>query len=396
MVFRGLDLHSVDIDQFLRSVRQELRTDSATLLLLDDSGRILEPIASVGLGRTSRGAARVPIGSGFAGQIALRQQPQTIAEVTQENVLNPLLLAFGIRALLGVPILNGSQLIGVLHVGTRGPRDFSDDDVAALSSRADELGQPIEQQRAGAERTAALVLQRSLVPGTVAPIEGFDIAARYIPAEGDLGGDWYDVFKLPDGGIGFMMGDVVGHGLQAAVVMGRLRSALRAYALDYPSPAEVLRRLDRKISHFEEGAFATALYGVTYPPFDTIVFSCAGHWPPLVARAAEPATEIRLPHDPILGIGLAIDRHDTVVKFGTNTMLCLFTDGLVERRQTGTSPTDRTEEQMRIVLTNLDASHDAERTCSRIVAQAVGDEVTEDDIALLVIRQIAEDLPSAT
>jgi sigma-B regulation protein RsbU (phosphoserine phosphatase) len=392
MVFRGSDLLSVDIERFLSDVRQELHADSASILLLDDSGMVLEPIASVGLGRTSRGAARVPVGRGFAGQIALTRQPRSIVEITQENVLNPLLLAFGIRSLLGVPVLHGSQLIGVLHVGTRSPRDFADDDVAALSVRAGELGRPIEQQRAGAERTAALVLQRSLVPGTITPISGFDIAARYIPAEGDLGGDWYDVFELPDGGIGFLMGDVVGHGLQAAVVMGRLRSALRAYALDYASPAEVLRRLDRKISHFEDGAFATALYGVTHPPFDTVVFSCAGHWAPLIARPGEIAVEVELPHDPMLGIGHSVNRHDSVIDFGPHATLCLFTDGLVERRPSITDPTDLTARQMRTVLLNLDSSRDAESTCSRIVNQAVGDDVIDDDIALLVIRRVGEDL----
>jgi stage II sporulation SpoE-like protein len=108
----------------------------------------------------------------------------------------------------------------------------------------------IIQSRLRVERhTAALVLKRSLLPTLVSRREGLDIPARYIPAEGDLGGDWYDVLDLRGERVGILMGDVVGHGLEAAVVMGRLRTALRAYALEHDDPAEVLSRLDTKISY---------------------------------------------------------------------------------------------------------------------------------------------------
>jgi sigma-B regulation protein RsbU (phosphoserine phosphatase) len=94
----------------------------------------------------------------------------------------------------------------------------------------------------------------------------------------------------------------------------------------------------------------------------------------------------------MLGIGHSVDRHDSVIDFGPHATLCLFTDGLVERRQSTTDSTDLTAKQIRIVLLNLDASRDAESTCRRIVNQAVGDDVIDDDIALLVIRRVGEDL----
>lgn len=389
--FPGLDQHDARIHESLRVVRDELHADEATILLLDDSGNVLEPVASVGLGRTPRGAARVPLGRGFAGQIALTRQPRSIAEVTESNVVNPVLFDHGIRSLLGVPVFSGSQLLGVLHVGLRTHKEFSAEELATLTSHAAVLGRSIQERRNSADHTAALVLQRSLLPSTPAPIDGFDVAARYIPAEGDLGGDWYDVFKLPDGAVGFVMGDVVGHGLQAAVVMGRLRSALRAYALDHASPAEVLRRLDRKISYFEDGAFATVLYGVASPPFDEVVFSCAGHWAPLVTRPDEPAYEAQLTHDVMLGIGDLSPRHDNVVELPPHTSLCLYTDGLIERRERGhMAGSDPTTTLLHAVLANFDATDSAEEACRRIVAATVGDDVTEDDTALLVIQRTAQ------
>ncbi len=100
-----------------------------------------------------------------------------------------------------------------------------------------------------------------MLPG----IPGAELSARYRPGKADVGGDWYDVFTLPSGEVGIVMGDVAGHGIAAAVVMGRMRSTLRAYALETDDPAEVLRRLDRKMQHFEPDATATVVYAVCEP-----------------------------------------------------------------------------------------------------------------------------------
>ena len=94
-----------------------------------------------------------------------------------------------------------------------------------------------------------------------------------------MGGDWYDVFRLPSGELGLVIGDVAGSGLAAAVIMGRMRSALRAYALETPDPAEVLARLDRKMQHFEPGAMATVLYAVIDPDLNRAHIASAGHLP---------------------------------------------------------------------------------------------------------------------
>lgn len=376
-----------DILAILHEARRQLGTQTASLLFVSENGTTLEPYASVGLRHTLRAAARVPVGQGFAGRIALSRQPLALSEVTRENVINPLLRTSGVQSLLGVPVLTPSRLLGVMHVGTFEGHEFSDDDVATLfefARRVAEIAEPTGVHRA---HDAALVLQRSLLPTTPRDIAGLETAARYVPAEGDLGGDWYDVFSLPDGSVGLVMGDVIGHGLPAAVIMGRLRSALRAYALDYSRPAEVLERLDRKIRHFEDGAYATVVYAVLQPPFEKVTFSSAGHWPPLMAAAGEVPQEVPIEHDPMLGIG-DFERNETVVEFPEGASLCFYTDGLVERPVDAHDPRTRsTDRQLNIVRTHFSAADDPETACSRLVANAVGDEFVEDDIALLIVRR---------
>ena len=183
--------------------------------------------------------------------------------------------------------------------------------------------------------------QRSLLPAAPPDIEGLDLAVRYLPAEGDLGGDWYDIFVLPSGKVGMVMGDVEGHGLRSAVVMGRLRSALRAYALEHEDPAEVLGRLDRKLCHFESEITATVSYAVTEPPFDTLLICTAGHPPPLIAGSGQrEAQEAQVPAGLILGIDPDRQRQSHELVLEQDAALVFYTDGLVERAGTiSASPT---------------------------------------------------------
>jgi phosphoserine phosphatase RsbU/P len=239
------------------------------------------------------------------------------------------------------------------------------------------------------EHAAALLLQRSLLPTTPRHIPGFELAARYVPAEVPLGGDWFDVFELPGGRVGMVMGDVAGHGLQAAIIMGRLRSALRAYALDTFDPALVLHRLDRKILHFEEGALATVLYGVTDPSRTRIDFSSAGHWPPIVAAPGQGVSEMPLPTDLLLGVDSSIRRRSASFEIREGTTLCLFTDGLIERRPAADDPAAAYETQIGKVQRSLSSSLDTEHVATDILRSLVQHTSPQDDIALLLARRTA-------
>ena len=128
------------------------------------------------------------------------------------------------------------------------------------------------------------------------------MAGRYLPGSGHIGGDWYDVFPLPSGEVCAVIGDVTGSGLNAAVIMGRMRSALRAYALQASSPDEILDSLGQKMRYFEPEAMATVLCAVLSPSLDEVSISSAGHLPPLVALPGRPAAPAEVFADLPIGV----------------------------------------------------------------------------------------------
>ncbi len=232
-----------------------LHGDTAAVLLLDSPSGQLVAAAAAGLEEEVRQGVRIPVGRGFAGRVAATGRPVILDHVDHTTVLNPILMAKGIRSMLGVPLIVDGKVTGVLHVGSLTPRRFTSDDASLLQLAADRAALALQSLRSADDRIAAEALQRSLLPSALPTVPGAQIAARYVPGSGVVGGDWYDVFILPSGELGMVIGDVAGSGLPAAVVMGRMRSALRAYALDTTDPAEVLDRLDRKVQHFEPGAW---------------------------------------------------------------------------------------------------------------------------------------------
>ena len=382
-----LDLNS--IQALIENARAEMRSDTATLLLLDATGTVLEPAASSGLGRRWRGATHVRVGSGFAGRVAAQGEPVILDQVDEQSVVNPILRDAGVRRLLGVPVYGPDGLLGVLHIGSLSERSFGSADVARMERLSAGFGQRLSEQRKNDVHLAALVLQQSLLPAAPPSIEGLDLAVRYLPADGDLGGDWYDIFVLPSGKVGLVMGDVEGHGLRSAVVMGRLRSALRAYALEHENPAEVLGRLDRKLCHFESGITATVTYAVTEPPFDTLLISTAGHPPPLVAGSGQDeAHEAQLPPGLILGVDPSRQRHSHKLFLEQGAALVFYTDGLVERPGTISASHPAWRERLDLVCRAFRSDQDAETICSRIIAAGLGDESVEDDVAVIAMRRM--------
>ncbi len=391
MVLSGLAGGWGEVTELLEQARHGAGADEAALLLLDTSGTMLVPVAALGLDRPAQAGFRVPVGAGFAGRVVATRAPVMLAEVTPGSVLNPALHRAGIKSLLGVPVSGPAGPLGVVHVGSVTPRVFTERDTARLENVAGQLAVEVLRRRASEEHIAALALQRSLLP-TAPKVEGLDVAARYVPADGDLGGDWYDVFRLPGERIGIVMGDVAGHGLSAAVIMGRLRSALRAYALEHENPAEVLRLLDMKISYFEDGAVATVLYAVAEPPYSGFVVSSAGHLPPYLVSAEGSVWAADVPPDPPLGVrsisDVPLSRHAVTVQVPAGASLCMFTDGLVERRApAGDFGADQLAEGLSRLVGALRPG-DAEAACDAILDELVGDVITEDDIALLVLRPL--------
>jgi len=278
-----LDDHEL-LAELLERTRAILRADTAAVLLLDFSSGELIAAAAAGLEEEVGQGVRIPVGRGFAGRIAAEHQPVILDHVDHTTVRNPILWDKGIRALMGVPLVAGGKVIGVLHVGSLTGRRFTGDDVELLQLAADRAATAVASLMAQEDRIAAEALQRSLLPSALPVAEGAEMAVRYVPGAGVVGGDWYDVFTLPTGQLGVVIGDVAGSGLPAAVIMGRMRSALRAYALETVDPAGVLAKLDAKMQHFEPGALATVAYAV----FDRAWTGCTSARPGTTPRSSHP------------------------------------------------------------------------------------------------------------
>ncbi len=372
--------------ELLDRVRDVLEVDTAAVLLLERSSGLLVTAATSGLQVPERERRRIAVGVGFAGRVAAERAAVVLEDLNSDELAIPELRNANLQALLGVPIEASGDLLGVLHVGRRSATPFSGADIVLLQAVAQRVSLATQARLSAEERAAATALQRSLLPTQLPRISGLDLAARYIPGEGMVSGDWYDVLVLPGGVVGIVIGDVAGHGLRAAVIMGRLRSALRAYAIEHSDPAQVLHLLDVKIHHFEAGAMATALYATTQPPFDQVVLSCAGHLPPMRVDPAGRVTAADLAVDLPLGVDVGYPRHRTVLQFEPGHSLCLFTDGLVERRTPdsgSTSQLQRGLDRLAEALTPGDANH----ACTAAIGALVADEPPADDLAILVMRR---------
>ena len=381
------------IDALLDRVKKTLQVDTAAVLLLDQSSRQLVATAASGIEEEVVQGVRVPLGAGFAGRIAASGEPVILTELNASTVINPLLAERGIKSLLGVPLFAAGRVIGVLHVGSLSGRQFTQEDTELLQLAGDRAALALRSLMAQDDQLAAVALHRSLLPAALPELPGHELAARYVAGTGNVGGDWYDVFVLPDGRLGIVVGDVAGSGLQAAVVMGRMRSALRAYVLETADPAVALRLLDRKIQYFEADAMATVLYGVYDPASGELRISSAGHPPPVIALPGEQsASALPIRPDPPIGTADDPPRQSAVVTIPPGALLCCYTDGLVERRDRAIDEgigllADTMHRQLESRDRRAGRVSLAEDTCAAVMRDLVGHAHARDDVAVLIVHR---------
>jgi phosphoserine phosphatase RsbU/P len=381
------------LDALVERVKEVLEADTAAVLLLDEPAGQLVATAASGIEEEVRQGVRIPLGAGFAGRVATSRAPVILTRVDHTTVRNPLLVDRGIKTLLGVPLLAGGKVIGVLHVGSLSGRPFGQQDAELLQLAADRAAFAVYSMMSQDDTLAAVALQRSLLPTALPVMPGLDLAARYITGSGAVGGDWYDVFALPDGRLGVVVGDVAGSGLGAAVIMGRMRSALRAYVLEAADPATALGKLDRKMQYFEPDAMATVLYGMYAPGTGELTVSSAGHLPPVLAAPGRPAALLPVQPDPPIGTAADPQRQSATVFVPPGALLCCFTDGLVERRG---QVLDQGMDTLAATLGKLIAAgrgaateRVAEDACAEVMRALVGSAPAQDDIAVLMLSRPA-------
>jgi serine phosphatase RsbU (regulator of sigma subunit)/anti-sigma regulatory factor (Ser/Thr protein kinase) len=250
------------------------------------------------------------------------------------------------------------------------------------------IGAAMEGLRRAAEEvehaaSVAETLQRSLLPERLPELAGLSVAARYLPGSADaqVGGDWYDVIALRDGQAGLAIGDVVGHGLNAAARMARLQNALRAYALERLRPSLVLERMNGFARELPGGPMATLLYGILDPDQGRLRFAAAGHPPVLVVTPDGGAYLAESPAGSPLGVVPFPSYEESTIPLVPGSTVLLYTDGLVERPP---ASLDEGLDWLREFAAEAPAHPD--QMCAALLRARFGDEPPRDDVALLAVR----------
>ncbi|SDL08953.1 PAS domain S-box-containing protein [Nonomuraea maritima] len=300
------------------------------------------------------------------------------------------------HSLIIVPLRARGDVLGItVFVRTDNPAPFTEDDLTLAEQLAARAALSLDNaRRYTREHNAALALQRSLLPRTLSGGDALAVAGRYLPSDmhNGVGGDWFDSILLPEGRIALVVGDVTGHGINAAATMGRLRTAVRTLAHMNLPPADLLTHLDRLVARMNEqdtanllspaDMGATCLYVVYDPATRQFTLSAAGHPPPAVVT---PGGEVSFPSVPVgTPIGLGFGSYEALtVDVAPGSVIALYTDGLVETRDA-----DIDEGMARLSATLTDPALPLELLCSTVIDGMMGTRLAEDDIALLLARTL--------
>jgi len=379
------DVAAVVIDQALPAIG----ASAGLVSLLSADGTALEAIRDIGLGGTlSERWRRIEIG---VIETPVRHVVRTGSAVFLESLdvmaagysgvaATRSALPTGARAVL--PLQTTGAPFGVMLFVFPTPLEFTERDRALLLAIARQCAQALDRARLYAhEHHVAEMLQRALLPLELPEVPGLRVHATYAPASPgtEIGGDWYDAFRLPDGRLALAIGDVVGHGIEAAVIMGQVRHSIRAAALDRRAPAEVLAVASEvlRLSHADE-AMTTAVFGVLDPIALTFTYATAAHPAPIVAvdGRAQPLATGGLP----LGFLEAQPAPSWTVELARGTLLVLYTDGLVELSR------DVVAGQAALLsAVERELQTRSPDPAARILNQVVGRQRASDDIAIVVV-----------
>jgi GAF domain-containing protein len=289
------------------------------------------------------------------------------------------------RPLLCLPLPTRRAPLGVLTLAPPADR-WNPDDAVMLIELARRASIAIDNaRRFEHNRDIAETLQRALLTD-LPSAPGLRLAARYLPATHGLniGGDWYDAFRQPDGGLIAVVGDVTGHGLHAAVMMSQLRTALRAYAVDGASPGTLLTRLHTFLHHLQPDLYATAVIARFHPDDPVLTWAAAGHPPPVLRTPDGRVHTLDDRPGAMLGIPLTQEIPDHTAPLPPGSTLALYTDGLVERRAQGIDP------GIARLATALGGFHPAdleqnlEDSADLILDPLLSDSERDDDVCLLL------------
>ncbi len=292
----------------------------------------------------------------------------------------------GLVSALIVPLRARERTLGAItFIAAESGRHYEDADLRLAEDLAYRAALAIDNARLyERERGIAETLQRSLLPDRLPELPGISLGAGYVPAESELevGGDWYDVIPLGGARVGVVIGDVVGHGIRAATVMGQVRSALRAYALEGHRPSEVIERLNGMLAAGGPHSMVGTLLLLVYDPAaGTVRYASAGHLPPLVLSPAGEHRYLDGGRTTPLGVRSTVPLREGEAKLERGSTVLLYTDGLVERRG---EALDRG--LARLATLAADSAGSAQDVCDRVLERLQRDGPVVDDMALIVAQ----------
>ncbi|GAA2307010.1 SpoIIE family protein phosphatase [Streptomyces hawaiiensis] len=298
------------------------------------------------------------------------------------SVLEPGLAGIGPGGLAVLPLPARSGVAGVCLVGWDTRHEFAPEERALLTATAGLVGQALKRAHAyDAEQELATMLQRSLLPRRLPRLPGGTAVARYLPARRGLqvGGDWYDVIALSENKVALVIGDVQGHSAGAATIMGQMRTAVRAYAVEGHPPDVVVAHANRLLVGMETDLFATCCYVELDMEEGNALFVRAGHLAPLARHPDGGTEEIAVEGGLPLGVLADAEFPLTALALAPGSVLALVTDGLVE------SADLQVDEGMRLVRRALAAADPADP--GRMADALLGETGRrEDDVAVLLLR----------
>jgi serine phosphatase RsbU (regulator of sigma subunit) len=331
-------------------------------------------------------------------QVSARKPPVVMLSPDQEPFSQvPWLSEWGVRSALWLPLAFQSRLTGLAMVYQPGEeRHFHDDQVELAAAVANQAATAIRISQAYEhERDLAETLQRSFMPSVPTRLPNFDLGQTYHPAlkEADVGGDFYDLFSLPDGRVAMLMADVSGKGLPAALQTAMVKYMLRAYAVEDPEPAVVLDRLNRGLCAFiDTDLFVSAFYGVLSPANGELRYANAGHDSPiLVLKADQYCTSLDVT-GPVLALEPTVTYFTRTLQLSPGDLLLLYTDGIVNARRRVPAPEGWVDElygrdRLETLLAEL-APAKPDRIVSQIyrTVRAFAEGNLHDDCALLALK----------
>jgi PAS domain S-box-containing protein len=296
------------------------------------------------------------------------------------------------QAWVGLPLLSSGAPLGALRFSFTRPRKITDEERVFLEALAGQCALALERASLfEREHTTAETLQRSLLPDSLPTVPGIILEAKYLPVTRnmEIGGDWYDAFRLPDGKLAVAAGDVMGKGLTAAAGMGRVRNALRALALTDPRPAAVLAGLDRLFIATElDEQVTTVAYLVLDPLTGEGMAGSAGHLPPLLLSVdAPPQLDQAAAGTPL---GWASPRQQYTFRLPPGHTAVLYSDGLVENRRRGL---DAGLDELVAVAAQApaDGLENPARLLEYLVERMLNGYEQDDDVTVLVVHSPRRD-----